>query len=229
MATHKTLVEALTKAQSQMSHADLDETNPQFNSKFASLKSVIDAVKPALNKEGVWFVQKSLPIDSGIAIETVFYGYGEEISTGAVPVPAQKATPQGYGSAITYAKRYSLAMACGISAAQDDDGNRAEEETPANVDFSDLETPVAQLDGTPKPEEKKRVIDGDPKTSEEATIAVDALIDMIRAMCKTEQEVRNMFNANSTLANNLEKNFPDERERLRVALGRYVQQLGGTQ
>ena len=66
MATHKTLVEALTKAQSQMSHADLDETNPQFNSKFASLKSVIDAVKPALNKEGVWFVQKSLPIDSSM-------------------------------------------------------------------------------------------------------------------------------------------------------------------
>jgi len=229
MATHKTLVEALTKAQSKMDHAHLDEMNPQFKKPFASLKSVIDAVKPALNGEGIWFVQKSIPTADGIAIETVFYGYGEEISTGAVPVPAQKATPQGYGSAITYAKRYSLAMACGISAAKDDDGADAETEAPNNVDFSDLETPVAQLDDTPKPEEKKRVIDGDPKTSEEATIAVDALIDMIRAMCKTEQEVRSMFNANSTLANNLEKNFPDERERLRVALGRYVQQLGGAQ
>ena len=105
MTEHKTLVQALTQAQSEMDHAELDENNTQFDKPFASLKSIINAVKPALNKNGVWFVQKSHPTDSGIAIETVFYGYGEEISTGPIPVPAQKATPQGYGSAVTYAKR----------------------------------------------------------------------------------------------------------------------------
>jgi len=224
MTDHKTLVEAITHAQSEMTHAVLDEVNPQFKSKFASLKSVIDAVKPSLNEHGVLFLQKSVPTDSGIAIETVFYGYGEEIATGPVPVPAQKATPQGYGSAITYAKRYSLAMACGISAAQDDDGNLAEKEAPTKVSFSDIETPVADLQT--KPSQSKPIIDSNPKSAEEATIAVDALIDMIRAMCNTESEVRSMFNANSDLANNLEKNFPDERQRLRTAMGRYVQQLG---
>jgi len=233
MSTHKTLVQALAQAQSEMDHANLDEVNPQFKSKFASLKSVIDAVKPALNKNGVWFMQKSVPIENGIAIETVFYGYGEEISTGPVPVPAQKATPQGYGSAITYAKRYSLAMACGISAAQDDDGNAAEKETPAKVDFRDLETPVEDLGGViedPKPAKKsakdKPVVGDNPADIEQARVAVDALIDLIRKMCSTVDEAKSMFSANQALVDNLEKNFPDERERLRNAMGVFVKQLG---
>ena len=233
MSTHKTLVQALAQAQSEMDHANLDETNPQFKSKFASLKSVIDAVKPALNNNGIWFLQKSLPIDNGIAIETVFYGYGEEISTGPVPVPAQKATPQGYGSAITYAKRYSLAMACGISAAQDDDGNQAEKETPAKVDFKDLETPIedlgqaiGDLKKTKKPAKEKPVIDDDPKDIDEARIAVDTLIDLMRAMCSTADEAKDMFKGNETLVVNLENNFPEERQRLRNAIQVFLKQLG---
>ena len=233
MTTHKTLVQALAQAQSEMDHANLDETNPQFKSKFASLKSVIDAVKPALNNNGIWFLQKSIPTENGIAIETVFYGYGEEISTGPVPVPAQRATPQGYGSAITYAKRYSLAMACGISAAQDDDGNQAEEETPENVDFKDLGTSIEglgdALDKNKKSKmsaEDKPVINDNPANIEEARIAVDSLIDLIRAWCSSEKEIRNMLEGNKTLTDNLKNNFPDERERLRNAMGVFVKQLG---
>ena len=228
MTEHKTLVQALTQAQSEMDHAELDENNTQFDKPFASLKSIINAVKPALNKNGVWFVQKSHPTDSGIAIETVFYGYGEEISTGPIPVPAQKATPQGYGSAVTYAKRYSLAMACGISAAQDDDANSAEQETPASVDFTDLEAPTSTFTEAPAPQGHKRLIDHNPKTKEDAIIAVDALIDMVRGMCQTEDEVRSMVKGNPELTNNLEINYPDERLRLRTAMVRYIEQLGET-
>ena len=91
----KTLVDALVKAQSEMTHAVLAQVNPQFQSKFASLRSVIDAVKPALNKNGIAFIQRSIPMENGISIETVLYGHGEEITTGAVPGPAQKITAQG--------------------------------------------------------------------------------------------------------------------------------------
>ena len=112
----KTLVQALVKAQSEMGHAVFDQVNPQFKSRFASLKSVIDAAKPALNANGIAFIQRSIPMENGISVETVLYGYGEEIATGPVSVPAQKITAQGYGSAMTYAKRYSLAMAVGIAA-----------------------------------------------------------------------------------------------------------------
>jgi hypothetical protein len=46
------------------------------------------------------------------------------ISGGKLHVPATKQDAQGYGSAMTYARRYSLQAACGI-APEDDDGNHA--------------------------------------------------------------------------------------------------------
>ena len=119
------LIESLVKAQSEMTHAQLDQINPQWKSKFASLKSVIDAVKPALNANGIFFMQISHPVDTGVGIETVFLKGDEKLSGGIVVVPVDKANAQGLGSSMTYAKRYSLAVACGISASEDDDGNAA--------------------------------------------------------------------------------------------------------
>ena len=56
---------------------------------------------------------------------TVFlHTSGETLSSGPLHVPASKNDPQGYGSALTYARRYSLMAACGI-APEDDDGNAA--------------------------------------------------------------------------------------------------------
>ena len=49
---------------------------------------------------------------------------GESLRCGKLHVPAAKHDPQGFGSALSYARRYSLLAACGI-AAEDDDGNSA--------------------------------------------------------------------------------------------------------
>lgn len=125
MNSKQTLIEAFVKAQKMMTHAALDSNNPAFGSKYASLSSVLDAVKPALNANGIALIQKSVPTEAGISVETCFYGYGEELATGPVPVPIGKANAHGFGSALTYAKRYSLCLACGISAEEDDDGNIA--------------------------------------------------------------------------------------------------------
>jgi hypothetical protein len=58
-------------------------------------------------------------------VETVFvHESGEMLECGKLHVPAAKQDPQGYGSALTYARRYSLMAACGI-APEDDDGNAA--------------------------------------------------------------------------------------------------------
>ena len=143
----KTLVQALVKAQSEMGHAVFDQVNPQYNSRFASLKSVIDAAKPALNANGIAFIQRSIPMENGISVETVLYGHGEEIATGPVPVPAQKITAQGYGSAMTYAKRYSLAMAVGIAADEDDDGVAAEAEKPQSAPKKTKPKPIQHEGG----------------------------------------------------------------------------------
>ena len=128
----KTLIEALAKAQAEMESPTKDKFNKQFVSKeqpkgspYSSLGAIIAAVKPALNKHGIVFVQKSLAAEGGAAIETVFYGHGEKIETGPVTIPANKITAHGYGGAMTYARRYSLAMACGVDADEDDDGNIA--------------------------------------------------------------------------------------------------------
>ena len=138
------LIESLVKAQSEMSHAAFDQTNPHFKSKFASLKSVIDAIKPALNANGIFFMQVSHPLDHGVGIETVFCKADEKLSTGVVMVPVDKANAQGLGSALTYAKRYSLAMACGIAADVDDDGNGAAAAPPQRKGQSVVRTVIEQ-------------------------------------------------------------------------------------
>jgi hypothetical protein len=71
-------------------------------------------------------------------VETVFvHESGETLECGILHVPAAKQDPQGYGSALTYARRYSLMAAAGI-APEDDDGNsasrRAEIKTPDITD-----------------------------------------------------------------------------------------------
>ena len=140
----ETLIESLVKAQSEMTHAAFDQTNPHFKSKFASLKSVIDAIKPALNANGIFFMQVSHPLDHGVGIETIFCKADEKLSTGVVMVPVDKANAQGLGSALTYAKRYSLAMACGIAADVDDDGNGAAANPPQRKGQSVVRTVIEQ-------------------------------------------------------------------------------------
>ena len=121
----KELYSAFVKAQAQISKAHKDSTNPHFKSKYADLESVIDAVKPALINNGLAFIQKFHDCDDGVKIETVIiHESGQELSCGILHIPANKRDAQGFGSAASYAKRYSLQSALGV-AASDDDGNLA--------------------------------------------------------------------------------------------------------
>lgn len=116
---------ALVKAQSGFRPALKTSTNPHFKSKYADLGACIEAVIDSLNDNGIALIQKSTESLTGITIETVFlHESGESFSGGLLFVPAPKNDPQGFGSALTYARRYSLMAACGI-APEDDDGNSA--------------------------------------------------------------------------------------------------------
>ena len=102
-----------------------DKTNPAFKSKYANLESCLDAVDPACLANGIALYQETSEDATGVTVETVFlHESGESLRCGKLHVPASKQDPQGYGSALTYARRYSLLAACGISA-EDDDGNAA--------------------------------------------------------------------------------------------------------
>ena len=66
----------------------------------------------------------------GVIVETIFiHESGERLECGMLHFPAVKSDPQGYASALTYARRYSLMAACGI-APEDDDGNQASKQKP---------------------------------------------------------------------------------------------------
>lgn len=110
-----------------------DSTNPHFKSKYADLSSVVAAIKPALIKQGLWFRQVLHPHDHGVSVETVIHhASGEYLSCGVLFVPASKHDAQGFGSATTYCRRYSLQAAFGVCP-EDDDGNAAAKAPPKPV------------------------------------------------------------------------------------------------
>lgn len=121
----KQIAAALVKAQKAFGPALKSSSNPHFKSKYADLAACVEAVVDSLNASGIMLMQKTHECESGVMVETVFiHESGEELSSGKLHVPASKQDPQGYGSALTYARRYSLMAACGI-APEDDDGNAA--------------------------------------------------------------------------------------------------------
>lgn len=119
----KAIASAFVKAQMAFGPALKSSTNPHFKTKYADLAAVVEAVVDALNTNGIAVMQHCHESPSGVIVETVFlHESGESLPCGKLHVPAAKNDPQGYGSALTYARRYSLMAACGI-APEDDDGN----------------------------------------------------------------------------------------------------------
>ena len=128
----KNIAAAFVKAQKSFAPALKTNTNPHFKSKYADLSACVEAVIDALNNNGIAMIQRTHEDQSGVMVETVFiHESGEIIESGKLHVPASKQDPQGYGSALTYARRYSLMAACGI-APEDDDGNAASKK-PSNT------------------------------------------------------------------------------------------------
>jgi len=116
---------AFVKAQKAFGPALKSSTNPHFRSRYADLSACVEAVIDALNQNGIALMQQTCDSTDGVTVETVLiHESGEVITSGKLHVPAAKHDPQGYGSALTYARRYSLMAACGI-APEDDDGNAA--------------------------------------------------------------------------------------------------------
>ena len=119
------LASAMAAAFAEIEGATKSATNPHFKSKYADLGTVIDAIKPALIRHGLFFTQRPQPHDHGICVETVVgHAGGEELSLGTLFVPANKQDAQGFGSALTYARRYALVTAFGVPV-EDDDGHAA--------------------------------------------------------------------------------------------------------
>lgn len=117
---------ALNKAQSQMMCAGKDGNNPFFKSKYATLNSVWEAVKDALLSNGLSALQPISYKEGNPVVKTVIMHTSGQFITGECPIICAKQNdPQALGSAITYARRYSLASILGVMTDEDDDGEQA--------------------------------------------------------------------------------------------------------
>src|SRR5262245_38614194 len=102
------LAEALSKAQGTMKNAVKDSDNPFYKSKYADLASVSDACKPHLAANGLAVVQLPTMREGKLVLEyAILHNSGEWIGSEIEMTPV-KSDPQGIGSAITYARRYTL-------------------------------------------------------------------------------------------------------------------------
>lgn len=125
-----TLASAYCLAFAEIEAATKGKENAAFKaggkvSKYADLGAVIDAIKPALIKHGLFFIQRPVPSEGGIAVETIVgSANGETMNLGTTFVPVNKSDAQAYGSGMTYARRYGLQTGFGVPT-EDDDGNAA--------------------------------------------------------------------------------------------------------
>jgi hypothetical protein len=119
---------ALVQATAQIKAATKDAENPHFKSRYADLSSIIEAVRKPLSDNGLTFLQRTSTNETGqkVFVETILiYQTGELLSLGACLIPMERPGPQGFGSALTYGRRYTLAAALGVPTI-DDDGEAAE-------------------------------------------------------------------------------------------------------
>jgi len=146
----KQICGALVKAQKGFGPALKSSQNPHFKSRYADLSACVEAVVEALNNNGIALTQHTHHAEGGVCVETILiHESGEDLSFGKLFVPSSKNDAQGYGSALTYARRYSLMAACGL-APEDDDGNAASSSAPRIIS-KDLAKGTTTYAARPKP------------------------------------------------------------------------------
>lgn len=118
------LATALSKAQGEILDASKGAENPYFKSKYADLAAVRSVIREPMAKHGLSLVQLPKTVDGGVEVQTMLLHSSGQYITSNLFMPAAKNDAHGIGSAITYARRYSI-MSIMSLATEDDDGNAA--------------------------------------------------------------------------------------------------------
>lgn len=119
------LFSAFLRAQRKFNKALKKSENPHFKSRYADLTECVEAVIDALQSEGFALTQFTEKEEHGAFVRTVLlHETGGLLTMGELFIPASRNDAQGFGSALTYARRYSLMSAMGL-APTDDDGESA--------------------------------------------------------------------------------------------------------
>jgi hypothetical protein len=120
------LAKAMLAVQGAVSNVLRDATNPHFKNRYATLENVVAAIRPPCVANNLVVMQAAGEPSGGmIPVETrIIHAESGEWMKSTIALPATKPDAQGFGSAITYACRYSLMSLFNLPPA-DDDGNAA--------------------------------------------------------------------------------------------------------
>lgn len=218
------LVQALAKAQAAMKNAALNKENPHFRSKYADLATIRDAVVPFLAKEGIACVQTIERGETGYIVKTSLLHGTARLDSECPIMVAQNAGAQQFGSALTYARRYSLAAIAGIAAEEDDDGNSAQGSPPKgqeNRPAQQRKDPPPSQDATGTPfDDAPRAdlcvpvpLDAEASGSDWKLWATTLLPDRLR-VCRNADEVDGVVKANLDALNTLKGVSPQAHKAL---------------
>ena len=210
---------ALAKAQGTMQPAKFDAKNPFFKSEYATLTSIMAACRPALSENGIAIVQGASVNEKMLTVTTMLTHSSGEFISDDLTMAIIKTGPQDIGSAITYARRYSLSSMVGIVSDADDDGESSKTQNkPAQrtQNKQSNKTPVPAKKVPPaKPEPPKKAKATTPEEPEART-GVQVANQMKKArqllvdvgcksrndmMAKTQEIIGRELQAGETLAN----------------------------
>src|SRR5699024_10958505 len=125
------IVKALVKVQAEIKNPKKEANNPFFKSKYSTLDSVIETYRELCSKNDLVVMENpvSKVRESGkslIRVEILLmHSSGQFIHFDPYLLSPVKNDPQGVGSSITYARRYTLSSVFNIASEDDDDGNSA--------------------------------------------------------------------------------------------------------
>lgn len=151
------IFKALTKFRENVKQPVKDKKNPFFKSDYVTLEGVQKSIDEALKDTGLSYSQIVSDSEKGTSVSTIItHESGQFIETGKLTLPPTKNDAQGNGSAITYARRYQLSGAFGISSDIDDDGDKASR--PAKSNYGNTRAKKQYSDNAV--DAKKKLFDG---------------------------------------------------------------------
>lgn len=118
------LYKALAGFHKHFTTVEKDAENPFHESSYASLSQILNVIRPILNDQGLVLVQ--LPINGmekhSICIKTrlIHVETGQFLESNSISLVPPKLEAQGYGSLMTYLKRYQITSLLGLSFSEDD-------------------------------------------------------------------------------------------------------------
>jgi hypothetical protein len=214
------LAAALAKAQGEIEGAIKDKSNPAFRSKYADLGAVWDAIREPFSKNGLSVVQFPRRDGNSVEVETILLHSSGQWMSGTFSVPTAKQDAHGFGSATTYARRFSLSAVCGV-APVDDDGNAAAGKANTHIpgsthpsDFAD----EARRDGLTTETRSTYQVAKDKKAEAAAKQWADLAIQTLN-FAQSIEDLNGWSEEpkNAAYMDRLEDNYPDQHQRVKDA------------